>query len=253
MAQLCVENVGKEFPTRGEPLVVLRDVSLRLDRGQNAAILGPSGSGKSTLLGIIGTLDRPTSGRVLLGDQDPATLDEPRLAAFRNRQIGFVFQDHYLLPQCSVLENTLMPTLAGGVTPAQAVDRARMLLDRVGLSERLEHRPAELSGGERQRVALARALINRPALLLADEPTGNLDRSTADRVGQLLLELQSQEQMMLIVVTHSQRLAGMMQRKLELDEGVLEERRVQGSGIGVQGSGFRVQHSDSTSPPNPEP
>ena len=221
MMQLSVENVGKQFPTRGEPLVVLRGVSLTLDRGQNVAILGPSGSGKSTLLGIIGTLDRPTSGRVLLGDQDPATLDEPRLAAFRNRQIGFVFQDHYLLPQCSVLENVLMPTLAGGVTPPQAVDRAGMLLDRVGLSERLEHRPAELSGGERQRVALARALVNQPALLLADEPTGNLDRSTAARVGQLLLELQEQEQMMLIVVTHSERLAALMSRQLELDEGKL--------------------------------
>jgi lipoprotein-releasing system ATP-binding protein len=253
MTQLRVENVGKEFATRDEPLVVLRDASLTLDRGQNAAILGPSGSGKSTLLGIIGTLERPTSGRVLLGDQDPATLDEPRLAAFRNRQIGFVFQDHYLLPQCSVLENVLMPTLAGGVTTPQAVDRARMLLERVGLSERLEHRPAELSGGERQRVALARALINRPALLLADEPTGNLDRSTADRIGQLLLELQTQEQMMLIVVTHSQRLAQMMQRQLELDEGALREKGVQGSDTGVQGSGFRVQNSDSTLHPNPEP
>jgi lipoprotein-releasing system ATP-binding protein len=224
MSHLSVENVGKQFPTRGEPLVVLRDVSLRLERGQNAAIVGPSGSGKSTLLGIIGTLERPTSGRVLLGDADPAALDEPRLAAFRNRQIGFVFQDHYLLPQCSVLENVLMPTLAGGATSPEAVARAGMLLDRVGLSERLEHRPAELSGGERQRVALARALINRPALLLADEPTGNLDRSTADRIGSLLLELQSQEQMMLIVVTHSERLAALMERQMELDEGELKER-----------------------------
>jgi lipoprotein-releasing system ATP-binding protein len=224
MPTLHVENIAKNYPTRGEPLEVLRGVSLELDRGQNLAILGPSGSGKSTLLSIIGTLETPTSGRVMLDGQDPAGLDEPALAAFRNRRIGFVFQDHYLLPQCSVLENVLVPTVAGGATRPEAVARARMLLDRVGLADRLDHRPAELSGGERQRAALARALINGPDLLLADEPTGNLDRTTADRVGQLLLELQQQEQMMLIVVTHSERLAEKMNRRLELDQGVLKER-----------------------------
>jgi lipoprotein-releasing system ATP-binding protein len=221
MSNLVVENVAKQFPTRGEPLVVLRGVSLELSRGENVAILGPSGSGKSTLLGIIGTLEPPTGGRVLLDGTDPADLNEPALAAFRNRRIGFVFQDHYLLPQCSVLENVLVPTVPGGSTSQPQIDRARMLLDRVGLTERLEHRPAELSGGERQRVALARALVNEPALLLADEPTGNLDRSTAVRIGQLLLDLQQQEHMMLIVVTHSERLAGLMSRQLELDEGML--------------------------------
>jgi lipoprotein-releasing system ATP-binding protein len=224
MAELLVDNVAKEYPTRGEPLQVLRGVSLELGRGQNLAILGPSGSGKSTLLGIIGTLEAPSSGRVLLGGQDPAELREPLLAEFRNRQIGFVFQDHHLLPQCSVVENVLVPTVAGGATTAEAVQRAETLLDRVGLADRLEHRPGELSGGERQRVALARALVNQPTLLLADEPTGNLDRSTAARVGQLLLELQEQEQMMLIVATHSQRLAAMMGRQLELDDGRLRER-----------------------------
>jgi lipoprotein-releasing system ATP-binding protein len=223
MTKLLVEHLAKQYPTRGEPLVVLRDVSMQLERGQNVAVLGPSGSGKSTLLSIIGALETPTAGRVVLGDQDPATLAEPELAAFRNRQIGFVFQDHHLLPQCSVLENVLVPTVAMGPTTLKAIDRARMLLDRVGLSDRLEHRPAELSGGERQRVALARALINSPLLLLADEPTGNLDRTTAGRVGELLLELQRQEQTMLIVVTHSPRLAGMMGRQLELDDGVLKE------------------------------
>jgi lipoprotein-releasing system ATP-binding protein len=223
MPSLLVENICKEYPTRGEPLVVLRDVSLELNQGRNLAILGPSGSGKSTLLGIIGTLEPPTSGRVELDSQNPAELDEPRLAAFRNRRIGFVFQDHYLLPQCSVLENVLVPTIAQGAPTRESHDRAMMLLDRVGLSNRLDHRPAELSGGERQRVALARALVNRPALLLADEPTGNLDRGTAERVGELLLQLQQQEQMMLIVVTHSQRLAGLMSRRLELDEGRLKE------------------------------
>ena len=223
MTKLLVEHLAKQYPTRGEPLVVLRDVSMELERGQNVAVLGPSGSGKSTLLSIIGALETPTAGRVVLGGQDPATLAEPELAAFRNQQIGFVFQDHHLLPQCSVLENVLVPTVAAGPTTPQSLDRARMLLDRVGLSDRLEHRPAELSGGERQRVALARALINSPLLLLADEPTGNLDRTTAGRVGELLLELQRQEQTMLIVVTHSPRLAAMMGRQLELDDGVLKE------------------------------
>ncbi|MBN2476023.1 MAG: ABC transporter ATP-binding protein [Pirellulales bacterium] len=223
MTQLQVENVTKQFPTRGRPLEVLRGISFQLGRGENMAVLGPSGSGKSTLLSIIGTLDTPSSGRVMLDGQDPFTLSEPLLAAFRNRRIGFVFQDHHLLPQCSVLENVLIPSVPGGSTRPRTVERARKLLDRVGLSDRLDHRPAELSGGERQRVALARALINEPTLLLADEPTGNLDRATAARVGELLLELQKQEEMMLIAVTHSQRLASLMSRQLELDEGELKE------------------------------
>lgn len=221
---LLVEHISKQYPTRGEPLVVLRDVSLELNRGENVAVLGPSGSGKSTLLSIIGALEPPSGGRVVLDGQDPATLAEPELAVLRNRRIGFVFQDHHLLPQCSVLENVLIPTVAVGRTPPESVERARMLLERVGLSDRLEHRPAELSGGERQRVALARALIHAPLLLLADEPTGNLDRTTAERVGALLLELQQQEQTMLIVVTHSSRLAEKMGRQFELDEGALKER-----------------------------
>ena len=172
MPDLVVDNVSKQFPTRAESLVVLHGVSLELSRGQNLAILGPSGSGKSTLLHIIGTLLRPTSGKIVLGGQDPFSLDEARLADFRNRQIGFVFQDHHLLPQCSVLENVLLPTIAEGRPDAAAIERARSLIERVGLSNRLDHRPAELSGGERQRVAVARALVLRPTLLLADEPTG---------------------------------------------------------------------------------
>jgi len=223
MSHLLVENLTKRFPTRAEPLEVLCGASLELKRGENLAIVGPSGSGKSTLLSIIGTLEPPTSGRVVIDGEDPAGLDEPALAALRNRKIGFVFQDHHLLPQCSVLENVLVPTLPGGPTPAEAVGRARELLDRVGLSDRLDHRPAELSGGEKQRVAIARALINRPVLLLADEPTGNLDRTTSGHVAKLLLELQQHEQMMLIVVTHSERLAGMMSRQSELDGGTLRE------------------------------
>ena len=222
MPDLIVRDVTKQFPTRGEPLTVLRGVSLELSDGQNLAVLGPSGCGKSTLLHIIGTLERPTSGGVELKGQDPLELDEPALAAFRNQRIGFVFQDHHLLPQCSVLENVLLPTIAHGATTPEQLDRARMLLDRVGLADRLEHRPAELSGGERQRVAVARALIHRPALLLADEPTGNLDRTTAASVGQLLLELQQSEGTMLIVVTHSLELASRFDRQVELDAGKIK-------------------------------
>lgn len=222
MADLLVSGVTKSYPTRAEPLEVLRGVTFELSAGENLAILGPSGCGKSTLLYIVGTLDTPTAGHVSLAGSNPFELDEPRLAAFRNHKIGFVFQDHYLLPQCSVLDNVLVPTLADGRPTPEAVDRARMLLDRVGLSTRLDHLPAELSGGERQRTAIARALVNRPALLLADEPTGNLDRATAATVGRLLLELQAQERTMLIVVTHSLELAGLLARRMELNAGRLE-------------------------------
>lgn len=224
MADLVVENVTKEFPTRGQPLEVLKGCSLELSAGQNVAILGPSGSGKSTLLQIIGTLDGPTSGQVTIEGQNPFSLDEPRLAAFRNARIGFVFQDHYLLPQCTVLENVLIPTIAAGRATRDLIDRAGMLLERVGLNERLDHRPSELSGGERQRAAIARSLIRSPALVLADEPTGNLDRTSAAQVADLLLELQRQEQTMLVVVTHSLDLAGRFDRRLEMDDGRLVPR-----------------------------
>ncbi len=221
MARLTLEHVTKEFPTRGTPLRVLGGVSLEMSGCENLAITGPSGSGKSTLLNIAGTLEPPTSGRVLLDGQDCAALDEPNLAALRSRKIGFVFQEHHLLPQCSVLENVLVPTIAAGSTSLATVQRARDLLARVGLADRLDHRPAELSGGERQRAALARALVNQPALLLADEPTGNLDRANAAAVGRLLLELQQREGMMLIVVTHSASLAALMSRRMELNDGLL--------------------------------
>jgi lipoprotein-releasing system ATP-binding protein len=224
MPDLLVENVTKEFPTRGEPLVVLKGASLALSAGETLAVLGPSGSGKSTLLYIIGTLDRATSGRIELQGHDITRLAEPQLADFRNRRIGFVFQDHYLLPQCSVLENVLVPTIANGAAQPQAIDRAKALLDRVGLSQRLDHRPAELSGGERQRAAIARALIHSPTLLLADEPTGNLDRTSAAAVGRLLLDMQRTENTMLVVVTHSQELASLFERRMEIDDGRLVER-----------------------------
>jgi lipoprotein-releasing system ATP-binding protein len=224
MSELVVADLAKSYPTRAEALTVLRGVGFQLKAGENLAILGPSGSGKSTLLYIVGTLERPTSGMVRLDGDDPFALDEPALAQFRSRRIGFVFQDHHLLPQCNVLENVLLPTLADGGTTKSDAERAKMLLDRVGLANRLEHRPAELSGGERQRVAVARAMIRKPALLLADEPTGNLDRTTAASVGRLLLELQQQEQAMLITVTHSLELASLFGRQLELDDGRLVSR-----------------------------
>jgi lipoprotein-releasing system ATP-binding protein len=201
---------------------VLKNVDLQLQRGEALAILGPSGSGKSTLLHILGTLDQPTSGTVELESKNPFAFPERELADFRNRHIGFVFQDHHLLPQCSVLENVLIPTLVNKNGRGKSVAWARQLLDRVGLAGRLEHRPAELSGGERQRVAVARALIQHPALVLADEPTGNLDRHTAQAVGELLLELHRQEQTILVVVTHSPELARLLPRQMEMMDGGLE-------------------------------
>lgn len=183
--------------------------------------MGPSGSGKSTLLHILGTLDRPTAGTVTLDGTDPFALPEAELAAFRNRRIGFVFQDHHLLPQCSVLENVLIPTLVSKTSADETEPYARKLLDRVGLGGRLDHRPAELSGGERQRVAVARALVLKPVLLLADEPTGNLDRKNAGAVGELLLDLHRQENTVLVVVTHSPELARLFPRRMEMNDGQL--------------------------------
>jgi len=222
---LTVSHLCKDYPTRTGPLSVLRDVNLQLERGEALAVMGPSGSGKSTLLHILGTLDRPsrpTIGEVRLDGKDPFALSEPALADFRNRHIGFVFQDHYLLPQCSVLENVLIPTLVSREDRVGVEAWARQLLERVGLAQRLDHRPAELSGGERQRVAVARALIRRPVLLLADEPTGNLDRRTAQAVGQLLLELHREQQTILIVVTHSPELARLLPRQMEMSDGTLQ-------------------------------
>jgi len=222
MSKLTVDNVTKEFPTRTDPLVVLRGISLELQSGQNLAVIGPSGSGKTTLLNLLGALEHPTSGTISIDGQNPAELSEKNVAAFRSQKIGFIFQDHHLLPQCSVLENVLVPTVAGGATKPEDVDRAKLLLDRVGLTDRLEHRPAELSGGQRQRTAIARALIREPALVLADEPTGNLDQTTAAQVADLLLQLQADEQTMLIVVTHSTTLADRMQQRQRLDNGHLQ-------------------------------
>ncbi|HTN74592.1 MAG TPA: ABC transporter ATP-binding protein [Pirellulaceae bacterium] len=219
---LVAKHVAKSYLTSAEPLVVLRDISLEVSPGESVAIVGPSGCGKSTLLHLLGTLDAPTSGSITLRGEDPFQLDEPRLAHFRSQNIGFVFQEHHLLPQLTVLENVLVPTLAEGQPDTAAIERANELLARVGLTGRKEHRPGELSGGERARVAVARALIRKPVLLLADEPTGALDRTTAGVIGKLLLEMQQQEQAILLVVTHNPDLANLMDRKLELDEGRLK-------------------------------
>ncbi|MBM4001774.1 MAG: ABC transporter ATP-binding protein [Planctomycetes bacterium] len=228
--QLSVNHLGKQYATRAEPLTVLRDVTLAMQSGENAAILGPSGSGKSTLLQILGTLERPTTGSVHLDGVDPFGLGPDALARFRNQRIGFIFQEHHLLPQLSVLENILVPTLADGRPSSEQLQRAHWLIERVGLGDRVDHRPAELSGGERQRVAVARALIQRPALLLADEPTGSLDRTTARSIGCLLRELHEAESTMMVVVTHSLEIADLFQRRWELNEGNLCELSATGSG-----------------------
>ena len=205
---LEVSHVSKSYPGPSGPLAILEDVTLTMAPGDAAAITGPSGSGKSTLLYLLGALEPPTSGTIRLDGQNPFALTPRAAADFRNERIGFVFQDHCLLPQCSVLENVLVPTLVTSrAHAARDLERARMLIERVGLSSRLDHRPAALSGGEKQRVAIARALIRQPKLVLCDEPTGNLDPETASAVASLLLELHVQERTILIVVTHSLSLA----------------------------------------------
>ncbi len=216
---LHVEDLHKSYQTAHDSVEVLRGISFEMSACESLAITGPSGSGKSTLLQIVGTLDQPTSGTVRIAGSEPFALSEPELARFRNRTIGFIFQDHHLLPQYSVLENVLIPTLAFPHKGDDPTEHARELLERVGLSHRLTHRPAELSGGERQRVAVARALVNRPGLLLCDEPTGSLDQANAEAVGDLLLELHQADPTILIVVTHSLELAGRFERRTDLREG----------------------------------
>ena len=221
--RLQLVDVRKSFALAGRTVEVLRGVSFALAAGEALAVTGPSGSGKSTLLHLIGTLDRPSAGAITVDGVDPWSLAEPALARFRNRTVGFVFQDHHLLPQYSVLENVLLPALAfpgeGRAGGEPAPERAAALLASVGLGHRLDHRPAELSGGERQRVAVARALVNRPSLLLCDEPTGSLDRATAEAVADVLFDLHREAGTMLIAVTHSLELAARFPRRCELVEG----------------------------------
>ena len=213
-SMLQVSNLSKDYGS----VEVLRDVSFSFTDGVSVAITGPSGSGKSTLLHIIGTLEKPTNGQVAINDTDPFALSEPELARYRNSVIGFVFQDNHLLPQYSVLENVLVPTFAFKQQP-DATERAHELLNRVGLRDRVSHRPGELSGGERQRVAIARALINQPNILLCDEPTGNLDTATTETIANLLFELHQAEKNILIVVTHNLTFASRFQQHLQLADG----------------------------------
>jgi lipoprotein-releasing system ATP-binding protein len=221
MAGLSISGICKHFPTPSGPLKILDGVDLEMKRGENLAILGPSGCGKSTLLQIVGTLDRPTEGTVRLDGVDPFELPNRELSTFRNHRIGFIFQEHHLLPQLTALENVLLPVMAEQAIDQAAVGRGQQLLEQVGLAARQHHRPAELSGGERQRVAVARALIRDPLLLLADEPTGSLDESNAQSIGQLLLDVQRTAGAILICVTHSPQLAEVFQRRARLQAGKL--------------------------------
>ncbi len=220
---LRVSDLHRRYETPRGPLAVLAGLSLQGEPGEAVAILGKSGSGKSTLVNILATLDRPSSGQVHLGGVDPFALSSAELARFRRRRVGVVFQDHHLLDSCTARENVLLAPLAGGRVSREDCRRADALLERAGLADRADHLPAELSGGERQRVALARALMNRPALLLADEPTGNLDESSAAAVAELLLELARQDNALLLAVTHAPDLAARMDRRLRLVEGRLED------------------------------
>ncbi|MEY3458976.1 MAG: Lipoprotein-releasing system ATP-binding protein LolD [Planctomycetota bacterium] len=228
-----MHSVSRSFRSPVGELPILRDVNLRVLSGEAVAIRGPSGCGKSTLLYLAGTLDRPSSGVVEILGENPWSLSSRRLAAFRNQHIGFVFQDHQLLPQCSVLENVLLPSLAGFDVPEGLRERAAALLDRVGLGSRLDQRPGRLSGGERQRVAVCRALLNEPSLLLADEPTGNLDPATAAEVGTLLLEMAMEHETALLCVTHSDELAVRFPHVIQLQDGVVRFGGVERVGAGV--------------------
>jgi len=218
-AVLECRDVHKRFEQGSLNVDVLQGVSLRIARGQRAAIMGASGSGKSTLLHLLGGLDAPSSGRIVLDGEDLSALSEPRIAALRNRALGFVYQFHHLLGEFTLLENVAMPLLIGGVAIADARERSARILGRVGLANRVEHKPGELSGGERQRAAVARALVTRPKCVLADEPTGNLDRKTAERVYELMLELNAEYQVSFLVVTHDPALAKRMDHTFQLEDG----------------------------------
>jgi lipoprotein-releasing system ATP-binding protein len=221
---LEVRSVSKEYPAPLGPIRVLSEIDLSVGAGESVSIVGPSGSGKSTLLYIIGALEPPTSGTVLLNGENPFGFDDRRLAAFRNRHVGFVFQDHHLLPQCSVLENVLVPTLVAADVDTDVERRARELIDEVGLGARIHHRPHELSGGERQRVALARALVQQPTLVVCDEPTGSLDQASADNVTTLLMDLHRRYRTILVVVTHNLDLADRMGTRYRLNDARLQAR-----------------------------
>ena len=221
---LKVEGLKKSIQMGGNSLPVLKGIDLEVNTGERVAIVGQSGSGKSTFLHVIGTLDQPSSGRVFLHGSDAFARAEAELDTLRNRHIGFVFQFHHLLPDQDAVHNVMIPALIGGTSPGEARERAESLLHRVGLGDRLDHRPGELSGGEQQRVALARALVQKPRLLLADEPTGNLDPGTAAEMLDLMLELNAEQETTLVVVTHSRVLASQFPRQLALEDGRFVEQ-----------------------------
>jgi lipoprotein-releasing system ATP-binding protein len=242
-ARVEVKKLGKAYMHTGKALPVLWDVDLSLEPGDMVAVVGASGVGKSTFLQILGTLDLPTSGSIRFDNEELTTMSSSRLAQFRNEKIGFVFQFHHLLPEFTALENVMMPALVRGIPAEKAKIRARDILGRVGLSHRLTHRPGELSGGEQQRVALARAMVLEPALLLADEPTGNLDRSTGEAIHQLFLDLNRERGSTLLVVTHNPELASLMPRRMRMVDG---GRLVEESGA----SPFRVSADKPSQPQN---
>lgn len=216
---LSMRNLNQTYKQGAKELHILKNVDLRLYSGEITALVGPSGSGKSTLLHILGLLDTPTSGQMMIGEQNVSNLSDRRRTKLRSEHIGFIYQFHHLLPEFSALENVALPQIIAGFTPAEAYDKAASLLEQLGLEERLKHRPATLSGGEQQRVAIARALINDPILLFADEPTGNLDPDTAERVFEMLLELVRKRGIGALIATHNIHLAQSMDRILEVKSG----------------------------------
>ncbi len=220
-ARICVRKLCKSFEHGGRTLNVLKDMNFDLEKGEMAAIMGASGAGKSTLLHVLGTLDLPTSGTIQFNNEDVTAMGPTRLAAFRNRSIGFVFQFHHLLPEFTALENVMMPCLINRMAPSMAEGKARAILDRVGLAKRFSHRPGELSGGEQQRVALARAMVLEPPLLLADEPTGNLDTKTGGEINELFFEMNKERGTTILIVTHNPKLADLMPRCLRMEDGGL--------------------------------
>lgn len=241
-----IEGLSKSFEHMGRTLEVLRDINLRIDQGELLSIVGPSGAGKSTLLHCIGTLDLPTTGKIQLSGEELTTMGSTRLAAVRNREIGFVFQFHHLLPEFDALENVMLPGMIQGKKRKELEPRAKALLEEVGVGHRATHRPGEMSGGEQQRVAVARALVLEPKLLLADEPTGNLDSTTGDAVHELFFEINRQHNTTIVVVTHNPAFAESMPRVVRMKDGTVEKDDVRPPVVGPGARARAAEESAST-------